>query len=681
MIDELIIAEKPTSARKIAHALSQGKVETKRHRRVPYFLINRDGKRIVVVSAAGHLFGLAEKEKNGWSYPVFEVAWFPLYKISRNAKYTRDYIELIRKLAKDAKSFVIATDLDIEGETIGYNILRFLCNSEDAKRMKFSTLTKSDLVKAYKNASSTILKKLAEAGVTRHILDYYWGINISRALTLAMKKAGMYRILSSGRVQGPALKIVYEREKQIREFKPKVYWKLSIQVEGTVAEYESGRVWEEEVAKRIENDVKASMKARVERIERKKYRHLPPAPFNLNDLQAEVYSLFKLTPKQTQEIAQSLYEKSLISYPRTSSQKLPATLNLRRIIEMVGSQKKYAEICKSILKKRNVKPREGKKDDEAHPAIHPTGELPKNLSKNEKKIYDLIVRRFLSCFMPPAIKIVEKVYFNASNHIFIAVGKKTVENGWYSCYAPYLRYKDGLTGNFKEGEVVAIEKVINEMKTTQPPERYNPASLVRELEKRGLGTKATRGEIVQSLYDREYVTGRSMKITPLGEQVVTTLSDVAEKILDEELTREFEKKLELIKKGEVRKEVVVKEAKETLETILKNFKKNESKVGEELLNSFRETERKNSILGKCRCGGNLIMRKSKSNKRFVSCDTYPSCKISYPLPKYGTITPTKNVCEQCGTPLVKIVRRGKRPWITCLDPACESKKNLNRSQV
>ena len=681
MIDELIIAEKPTSARKIAYALSEGKVTVKKYRRVPYFEISRDGKKIVVVGAAGHLFGLAESEKNGWKYPVFNVAWYPLYKISKAAKYTKDYIDLIKKLAKESRSFIIATDLDIEGETIGYNILRFVCNSETAKRMKFSTLTKADLVEAYRNASPEILKGLAEAGVTRHILDYYWGINISRALTLAIKKAGVYKILSSGRVQGPALKIVYERELEIRNFVPKPYWKLGIVVKGVFAAYEKDKIWSRELAERIERDVISTMKALVERIERKEYKHMPPAPFNLNDLQAEAYALFKLTPKKTQEVAQSLYEKSLISYPRTSSQKLPPTLNHRKIIDALSQQKEYADICRKLLNKGKINPREGKKEDEAHPAIHPTGEIPKNLSKNEKRVYDLIVRRFLSCFMPPAKKLMEKVYFRVNDHVFVAEGKKTLDKGWYECYGPYLRVSDTELPEFKENEVVGIDRVVKEEKQTQPPERYNPASLVRELEKRGLGTKATRAEIVQHLYDRGYIVGRSIKITPLGEQVVNTLMKVASKVLDEKLTREFEEKLESIHKGRVGKDSVIKDARATLEKVLENFKKNEDVVGKDLLSSFRETEKSNSVLGKCKCGGNLVMKVSKNKKRFVSCDTYPSCRISYPLPKLGKIEPTGKTCMHCGTPIIKVIRKGKKPWTTCIDPECETKKNKTANQA
>ncbi len=680
MIDELIIAEKPSSARKIAYALSESKVVTKRYKRVPYFEIQRGGKKIVVVGAAGHLFGLAEKVKNGWTYPVFDVSWYPLYKISKNARYTKDYIDLIKKLSREARSFVIATDLDIEGETIGYNILRFVCNTEQAKRMKFSTLTKTDLIKAYTNASPTILKGLAEAGVTRHTLDYYWGINLSRALTLAMKKAGLYKILSSGRVQGPALKIVYDKELEIKKFVPKPYWKLGIVVKGVLATYEKDKIWEKELAEKIEKDVKASMRAVVERIEKRKYNHVAPVPFNLNDLQAEAYALFKLSPKRTQEIAQSLYEKSLISYPRTSSQKLPYTLNYARIIKALAEQGSYKKFCDMLLSKEKLRPREGKKEDEAHPAIHPTGEKPKDLSKDESRIYDLIVKRFLSCFMPPAKKLLERVYFIVNTHRFVVEGKKTLEPGWYEIYVPYLKTNDVELPSFSEGEEVKIEKVVNEQKETLPPERYNPASLVRELEKRGLGTKATRAEIIQHLYDRGYITGRAIKITPLGEQVVKTLMSTASKVLDEELTREFEKKLEGIQRGEMKKEAVLENARSTLEKILSDFKRSEDSLGKELLDSFRETEKNAITLGKCKCGGNLIIRKSRKNKRFVSCDTYPKCKLIYPLPARGKIEPTGEVCEKCGTPIVRIIRKGKKPWKMCLDPNCVTKERIHNKR-
>ena len=226
---ELIITEKPNAAKKIADALADKKPEKKIINKVPYYELKHSGKDIVVGCAVGHLYGLAEKEKKkGWTYPVFDIKWVPISETSKTGKFSKKYLNALKKISKDADKFTVATDYDVEGEVIGLNVIRYVCKKEDPKRMKFSTLTKPDIVKAYDNASSHIDWGQAEAGLTRHKLDWYYGINLTRALSSAIKAAGMFKILSIGRVQGPALKIIAEREKEIRAFKPVPFWQIEL---------------------------------------------------------------------------------------------------------------------------------------------------------------------------------------------------------------------------------------------------------------------------------------------------------------------------------------------------------------------------------------------------------------------------------------------------------------------
>ena len=211
----LIISEKPSAALKIATALSEKSPAKKALNKIPYYELKHKKEKILVVSAVGHLYNLKEKNKKGWTYPIFDIGWVPTYESSKGAEYTKGYINLIKKLSKEADKFVVATDYDIEGEVIGLNIIRFACEQKDAHRMKFSTLTKDELIDSYEKANKHLDWLQAEAGETRHFLDYYFGINLSRALTLAVKTTGHFKILSSGRVQGPALKILADKEKEI----------------------------------------------------------------------------------------------------------------------------------------------------------------------------------------------------------------------------------------------------------------------------------------------------------------------------------------------------------------------------------------------------------------------------------------------------------------------------------
>jgi len=227
---ELILTEKPAAAEKIANALADSKVEKETYKKkVPYFKIIHNQKQIYITCAVGHLYNLTEKVKGAWTYPIFDITWKASSEIGKAHTYTKDYLDSIKKLAKEASEFTVATDLDQEGELIGYNILRFACEKEDANRMEFSTLTKEDLLESYSHKKKHINKELALAGETRHFLDHYYGINLSRALTLSVKNStGRFKILTTGRVQGPTLKILEEKEQEIKKFIPQKYWQIEV---------------------------------------------------------------------------------------------------------------------------------------------------------------------------------------------------------------------------------------------------------------------------------------------------------------------------------------------------------------------------------------------------------------------------------------------------------------------
>src|SRR3989338_7530814 len=268
--------------------------------------------------------------------------------------------------------------------------------------MKFSTLTKDELGSSYENAMPHLDFPLIESGETRHFADYFWGINLSRALTLAVKSAGAFKLLSVGRVQGPALKIIADRELEIKNFRSEPYWEISL--DGTInknhikASHVSGKIFEKKKAESILKNTKGK-KALISNLEEKETSQSPLPPFDLTTLQTESYRYYGISPKETLAIAQDLYTAGLISYPRTSSQKLPASLGHRSLLEKLGKLKEYANICQELLGEKR-QPVEGKKVDPAHPAIFPTGEQA-SLEGRQQKVYDLIVRRFLSCFAAP----------------------------------------------------------------------------------------------------------------------------------------------------------------------------------------------------------------------------------------------------------------------------------------
>ncbi|AIU70007.1 DNA topoisomerase I [Thermococcus eurythermalis] len=711
----LIIAEKPNVARKIAYALAEGKPVRKTIGKVSYYEFTRDGKKIIVAPAVGHLFSLAPKTKT-YGYPVFDIEWVPVYVAEKGKSYAKDYIKALATLAKKADEFIVACDYDTEGEVIGYTALKYACGVDPskAKRMKFSALTKKDLLKAWYNLEPTINFGMADAGIARHVLDWYWGVNLSRALTSAIKRAsGKWMVLSTGRVQGPTLKFLVEREKEIQNFKPTPYWVIKMLLEKNgeqyTAVYEKERILDENEAKRIVEEAKKGP-AFVEKVDVKQQNRNPPVPFDLGTLQREAYSAFGYSPKKTLELAQKLYEKGYTSYPRTSSQKLPKNLNFRSIIQNLAKLPEYKPFAHELLGKEKLKPVEGKKEDPAHPAIYPTGELPKQgeLTKDEANLYDLIVRRFLALFMEPAVREIMKVIINSNNHRFILSGARTLKEGWLKVYGKYVKFDEVILPPFNEGEPVKVIQIKREKKKTKPPARYSPAAVIKKMEDLGIGTKATRAQILETLYQRGYIEGKKkIKVTPLGMRVVEALEKNVPDIVSVELTRAFEEKMEEIMAGKAKRDEVIEESKEQLIKILKVFKEKELDIGEMLLETTgtgvttsktnakkagavkeltEEGEKavekavdtgkrkKPLVVGKCpKCGGDLVIRYNrKTGKRFVGCSNWPKCNVTYPILQRGEVIPTNKTCCN-GAPVVKI-REKNREYEICLDMNCKDWK-------
>jgi DNA topoisomerase-1 len=666
---ELIVTEKPQAAMKIAYALGD-KVSQKRIGKVSYYECERDGKTIIVACAVGHLFSLFQKEKKTW--PAFELEWKPS-SVKKGSEYTKQYLDVIKQLGKRASSYTMACDYDIEGEVIGLNVMRYALNQFDANRMKYSTLTRPDIIEAYEKKFNHIDWGLAYAGETRHYLDWLYGINLSRALMSSIKKAGSFAILSIGRVQGPALAMIVKKEKEIQKFKSKLYWQISLLLEKPELLVKYARdIFDK---KELEEFKKLKGKKGIAETKKEQEKLVPPAPFDLTTLQMEAYRVYGITPSQLLQIAQSLYLDGLISYPRTSSQQLPATIGYDKILKKLDS-----DITRHISRKVPI---EGNKSDPAHPSIYPTGEKAE-LDGDLSKVYDLIMRRFVSCFCSDAVLETKAVNVLIDEKKFSAKGMKIKEKGWLNVYKAKMDEKEIPDAN---GEV-KIKEVKIEEKETQPPHRYSEASLVSELAKRNLGTKATRALIIDTLYKRGYAMDKQIKATPLGINVTEVLEKYSPLILDEKLTRKFEKEMDAIqtsKKGKQEEEKIIKEAKEVLTNIAGQFIKNELKIGQELLEGQKEKRANDKIAARImqcpKCSqGFLIVRRNRQGQQFLACDKYPECKTTFSLPPYGLVKKTDKFCE-CGFPVLMTIRKGKRPWEFCFNPNCPKKALKNEQKV
>ena len=680
----LVITEKPDAANRIAMALdADGKPKKAVSNGVPYYQAYRDGN-IVVVPALGHLYTITSKQK-GRGYPVFDYQWVPRYQAERKASRIRVWLKVIAQLAKDAEGFVDACDFDIEGSIIGYTILKYACGGKEtsAKRMKYSTLTKEELQESYTHLQPTLDFALVEAGLTRHEVDWLYGINLSRALTQAAQNcSGQYATLSTGRVQGPTLRFLEAREKTINCFVPTPYWSITakISINDVLLDVEYEKTLEN---KAQATEIKAACKTKegkIETVDVKEFLQNPPVPFDLGALQSEAYRIFKYTPMRTSSILQHLYLNALISYPRTSSQKLPPAIGYQTILKKLGKAPAYAKHAAELLAKPSLKPNEGKKYDPAHPAIYPTGNLPeKPLDAAERNIFDLVVKRFLAVFGEPAIQQSINVKININGNFFYLNATRTLAEGWIRFYEPYVQSKEVSLPPLTEGQKVGVKKVVLSDYFTKPPARYNPRSLLLKMEKEEIGTKATRASTIQTLYDRKYLYGTdSLFVSDLGFEVIEVLSKYCPTVVSPELTRKLEEEMNQIQQGNQTKQNVLQNATETLKIVTSELKEKEAAIGAQLsqpLQKSRLDERTVGACPKCHEGKLVILRSKKTGKRFVGCTNFfeGKCNNAFPLPQTGTVKPLATACKSCGSPTVAVYLRARRPWKLCLNPDCPLK--------
>jgi DNA topoisomerase I len=668
----LVVTEKPNVAERIANSL--GNAVRRRHGEVSYYEVGDT----VVAPAVGHIYGLRERNANGWTYPVFDVEWVPSYMVSKESDFTKKYLDTIKSLAKECGSFINACDYDVEGEVIGYNVIKHGCGvdplSGKVGRVKYSTLTKESILKAFEKVGP-IDSGLAYAGLTRHVLDWYWGINLSRALTNSARTGRSFSTLSIGRVQGPTLKLLAVREHGILAFKPEDYWEVEMLCSkggDFSALHDRGKFKSAEEAQKVKD--KCGPKAVVSDVESRRQKQPAPHPFDLTTLQTEAYKHLGVDPRRTLEIAQSLYTNAYISYPRTSSQVIPDDIDCRKIIADLMRQGEYKELCSALLGEKKLIPAKGDKTDPAHPAIHPTGEAPPRMEGQERGIYDLIVRRFLAAFGQDAVRQTVTARLDNSGEPFTAKGSNTVEKGWHVYYGPYAKFEETELPHLEKGDVVDVREVKVHAKQTQPPKRYTPASIIKEMEKRNLGTKATRSQIVDILFRRGYVTGKSLEVSQLGLTVVDALDKYCPEVISESLTRKFEEEMESITEGKLTSEKVLEDGRGALTKILGDFKKNQDKIGQALGKSIMDSKRKQSTVGKCpRCGdGDLVIRSSKL-WQFIGCSNYPKCTHSWSLPK-DPIEKGKE-CKECGYSTIAVKPKGRRRYALCVNPQCPTRAN------
>ncbi|HEY9171544.1 MAG TPA: DNA topoisomerase III, partial [Verrucomicrobiae bacterium] len=587
----LIIAEKPSVASDIAKALGGFK-------KVDDHLEN---DQFVVSSAVGHLLELTpppgvEATRGKWTFKCLPVIppHFDLQPIEKSESRLRQLAKLIKR--KDVDALINACDAGREGELIFRNIVRYTNAKQPIRRLWLQSMTPAAIREGFAQLrDDASMQPLSDAATSRAEADWLVGINGTRAMTAFNSKLGGFFKTTVGRVQTPTLAILVEREDRIKKFIPRNFWEVIGTFDAAAGQY-TGRWFDEKFTKPDGKDADAELKAerfwdvaKAEAIkskclgkpgivteESKPSTQLSPLLYDLTSLQREANSRFGFSAKNTLAIAQALYEKhKVLTYPRTDSRALPEDYlgTVRNVMQMLGGTS-YAPFAGEILEKGWVHPNKrifnnAKVSD--HFAIIPTTQAPKSLSEPERKLYDLVTKRFLAVFYPAAEFLETTRITRVEGEPFKSVGKVLVQPGWLTVYGKEAQDEDTPSlVPVQPNERVNTSAIEVKQNVTKPPPRYTEATLLSAMEgagklveddelreamrEKGLGTPATRAAIIEGLVYEQYVHrhGRELQPTAKAFSLMELLNGLGvQELTKPELTGDWEFQLRQIQRRQI----------------------------------------------------------------------------------------------------------------------------------
>ena len=652
-MQNLIIVESPTKAKTISNFL---------------------GKDYKVVASKGHIRDLP---KSSFGIKIDDNGKFiPKYSIPRDVN---PIVKELRKFAKEAETIYIATDEDREGEAIGYHIaIAIKKEPTELPRIVFHEITKKALNRALKNPRRINMNSV-NAQQARRLLDRIVGYKLSPLLANKIQKG-----LSAGRVQSSALKIIVDREREIKLFKSEEYWTIDAifekDIEATIYEYNGEKIGKltiknEKMATEIVNSVKGDNFI-VHSLEKRERKSKTPPPFMTSTLQQSASTQLGFSPKKTMMIAQKLYEgvktdrgnMGIITYMRTDSLNIAkeASKSVREYINRNFGRDYLPSKAKTYTTK-------SKAAQEAHEAIRPTmvefsPEIAKDyLTADELKLYRLIYNRFLASQMSDAILELQTLIFKGEKSSFKASGRKVLFDGYYKIMG--YEQKDKLLPELKKGQQVTIDKIVPNQHFTEPPARYSEATLIKTLESLGIGRPSTYAPTITILQNREYIELKQKKIYPteIAFTVIEMLEEHFPEIVDSSFTSNMEANLDEIYNGKLDWQKVLLEFYEPFIKKITDSKTN--------IKSRKIAIPTGEICPKC--GGNLVRRKGRYGE-FIACSNFPKCKYTTDLDGNPPLEPEKTdiKCDKCGEFMViKDSRRGK--FLACSSyPKCKNSKPL-----
>ena len=602
-----------------------------------------------VIASQGHIIDLPSS-KFGVD---IENNFKPEYKTMKGkAKIVKD----IKEKAKNKEKIYLATDPDREGEAIAWHLKNVLnIDDSDKCRITFNEITKTAVKSAVEHPRK-VDNNLVDAQQARRVLDRIVGYKLSPLLWKKIKKG-----LSAGRVQSVALKIIIDRERQIRDFKPEEYWLLTAKLQNkkdiVLAKFYG------DTKKKIELKTKEQVDEIIKIIDKKEYKVIdvkkserkknPPPPFTTSSLQQEASRKLGFSVKKTMMVAQKLYEAGYITYMRTDSTRLSDDA------KKMAKEYIVSNFGKNYYLDRVFKTKETAQD--AHEAIRPS-RLDIQASEfdgDEKKLYTLILNRFLASQMSVAVYATTKIVIQVENYIFHVNGSVIKFDGFMKLY---IEGKDdtkvndeeieGMLPELKVGETLKQIELNKEQKFTEPPSRYTEASLVKAMEEKAIGRPSTYAPTISTLLDRVYIEKDKRFLVPtnLGEVVNDMLEEYFKEIVDVAFTAEMENKLDMVAEN---KENYVQMLREFYDPFITNLNDVEDKI-----QKVKLPEEVTDI--KCElCGRNMVIKQGRFGK-FLACPGYPECKNAKPIVQECNVP-----CPKCGGKVLIKKTKTKKNFYVC----------------
>jgi len=670
VVRTLVVTEKFNTALRIAIVLSDGRMQRARVEGTNVFRFDRPEGPYAVVGLRGHIVELDyPKEFSEWT-----LTGLPKLLEARPHKRVteRGIVAALQSIVREFDRVILATDFDREGELIGLECLELLQRLHpgiEVKRARYSALTRDAIETSFAHLEG-LDRALAEAGEARQEIDLVWGALLTRYLSLTAHQRGK-SFLSVGRVQTPTLALLVERDQAIKEFVPSPFWEIVATGEKGGEEFRLHHhhgIFEKKAdAERVFRLVAHAKTGTVREFREEETRRRPPVPFSTTLFVAEATRL-GMGAARVMRIAEDLYTQGLISYPRTDNTVYPRGLGLRNLAEKFR-ESPFREAAEFVLEQPSFRPTRGRTETTDHPPIYPTGVVdPKKLRPENAAVYELVVRRFFATIAPDALGIGRTAAVEVHGERFEGKGQHLTEPGWYRVY-PYSKPDEVPMPRLVVGEVVAVPKVELLEDQTRPPRRYTQGSLIQEMERLGLGTKSTRHDVLQKLFDRHYVNPRQLEPTSTGIAVTEALKAHAPVITRPEMTHRLEEDMELVAESKKPKDDVISESRDMLREAYALLTANTAGVKETLTGALDRQH----FVGPCvKCGGALQLARSPRGSRWVQCVNNPaSCTATYALPSAGFIEPAPDfLCGTCKVPRVKITFRGVRPDLYCINPEC-----------